>query len=102
LVSSSGTGALCFWHIDLASNRHHLNYMLSDHKGSVRSIHFAPDGQILFSGGADETIRLWEVDTGKCLATLALEQPYAGMQLTNATGLTAAQRAACKALGALE
>lgn len=102
LASSSGTGALCFWSIDLANRLHHLNYMRNEHRGSVRSIHFTADGETLLSGSADETIKLWAVETGKCLTTLPLQQPYAGMKLTNATGLTVAQRAACKALGAVE
>lgn len=102
LASSSGTGAICLWNIDLASGLCPLTYMRNEHKGSVRSICFTPDGQTLISGGADEMIRLWEVETGNCLASLALQQPYVGMKLTHATGLTAAQRAACKALGALE
>lgn len=101
LASSSGTGAICFWTIDLPHRTQHCHYVRSEHKGSVRSILFTADGQMLFSGGADETIKLWEVETGQCVATLPLEQPYAGMKLTDATGLTAAQRAACKALGAL-
>lgn len=102
LASSSGTGALCFWTIDLANRLYRLNYMCNEHRGSVRTIDFTADGETLISGSADETIKLWAVETGKCLATLPLQQPYAGMKLTNATGLTVAQRAACKALGAVE
>ncbi len=102
LVSSSGTGTIYCWTIDLAGGLHHLNYVCNDHRGSVRAIHFTPDGQTLISGGADETIRLWAVETGNCLATWPLQQPYVGMKLTNATGLSAAQRAACMALGAAE
>ena len=36
------------------------------HTGAVRSVSISPDGQYLASGGADGTVRLWEVDTGLC------------------------------------
>jgi WD40 repeat protein len=35
------------------------------HKGPVLSVAFAPDGQRIVSGGADGTVRLWDVATGQ-------------------------------------
>lgn len=102
LASSSGTGAIYFWDIDLSRRHQTLRYTLQEHKGSVRSIQFAPDGQTLISGGADETLRFWDVNRGQSLTTLRLEPPYVGMDITSATGLTSAQRATLKALGAIE
>lgn len=100
LVSSSGTGALCFWDIDLVTRSATLRTVGNDHKGSVRSLQFTPDGQTLISGGADETIKGWAAESGQCLTTLALAQPYRAMNITGAIGLTAAQRTALQALGA--
>lgn len=37
---------------------------------SVSSVGFSPDGKLLASGGQDNTIKIWEVDTGKELYTL--------------------------------
>ncbi|MCB0188020.1 MAG: hypothetical protein KDE31_27320, partial [Caldilineaceae bacterium] len=54
------------------------------------------------SGSADATIKLWDVQTGECLKTLQPERPYERMNITNATGLTQAQKATLKALGAIE
>ncbi|HEU5099922.1 MAG TPA: pentapeptide repeat-containing protein [Roseiflexaceae bacterium] len=51
---------------------------------------------------ADETIRLWGTRTGECLQTLAADGPYAGMNISGATGITDAQRAALKALGPID
>src|SRR5438552_1498321 len=39
-------------------------------KGNVTTIAFAPDGKTLASGGWDETVRLWDVETGKELRRL--------------------------------
>ena len=50
----------------------------------------------------DETIREWDVHTGACVNTLAAEKPYARMNITGVTGITEAQKAALRALGAIE
>ena len=36
----------------------------------VNSVSFSPDGRTLASGSYDDTIRLWEVSTGRHLRTL--------------------------------
>jgi WD40 repeat protein len=40
------------------------------HKGSVRAMAFAPSGKTMASGGVDNTLRVWEVSTGKQLASV--------------------------------
>jgi hypothetical protein len=54
------------------------------------------------SASGDGTIRIWEAATGKLLQTWPMPKPYAGMDITNATGLTKAQKTALKELGAVE
>ncbi|MEZ4863072.1 MAG: BTAD domain-containing putative transcriptional regulator [Caldilineaceae bacterium] len=100
LVSSSGNGAICYWDIDQDQGEQRLRYMVKEHQRSVRAILFTPDGATLISGSADETIKLWDAKTGACCATLPLEQPYQGMKITGATGLTPAQQSVLKTLGA--
>ena len=68
----------------------------------VWSIAFSSDGKMLASSGKDETIKLWDVKIGVCLATLKAPQPYEGINITGATGLTDVQRASLLALGAVE
>ncbi|MBW4640571.1 MAG: NACHT domain-containing protein [Gloeocapsa sp. UFS-A4-WI-NPMV-4B04] len=58
--------------------------------------------QSIFSASFDETIKEWDVETGKCLKTLRVPRPYEGMNITDIKGLTEAQRISLKALGAVE
>ena len=75
---------------------------LQGHTNGIWSVTFSPDGQQLASGSEDGTIKLWDVNTGDCLKTLRADRPYEGMNITGVTGLTEAQKATLKALGAVE
>ncbi|NET35758.1 MAG: NACHT domain-containing protein [Cyanothece sp. SIO1E1] len=75
---------------------------LAGHTGWLWTVAFSPYGQVLASGGDDETIKLWDLETGACLKTLQSQGPYAGMNIADVTGLTDAQKASLKALGAVE
>lgn len=76
--------------------------ILQGHTGVVRSVTFALDGLTLASCSEDETIRLWDMQTGECLKVLRIDRPYERMNITSVTGLTEAQKASLKALGAIE
>lgn len=68
----------------------------------IWSVAFSPDGSTLANGSWDETIKVWDVKTGECLRTLRPERPYEGMNVTGVRGLTSAQLASLKVLGAVE
>ena len=66
------------------------------------SVVFSCDGHLIASGGFDETIKIWDSQTGECLKTLKAPGIYEGMNITGATGLTKAQKTTLKDLGAIE
>lgn len=97
--------------------------ILRGHTNSVFSVQFSLDGHWLVSAGADETIRLWQIAPllttplaenqpplalpmahtfDPCIAILRAEGPYAGMNITDVTGINEAQKATLKALGAVD
>lgn len=56
---------------------------------------------LLCSSSLDETIRLWDSEAGSCLRTLNTPRPYEGMNITGVLGLTEAEIATLKVLGAI-
>jgi WD40 repeat protein len=50
---------------------------LDGHNGSVNSVSFSPDGKTLATGSSDNTIKLWDVETGKEIRTLSGHNGYA-------------------------
>ena len=75
---------------------------LVGHSNAARSVAFSSDGQTLVSGSLDQTIKLWDVQTGEYVQTLHPDRPYERMNITGVTGLTEAQKASLKALGAVD
>jgi WD40 repeat protein len=53
------------WDIDTKKRR-----LLIGHSGIINNIAFSPDGKLLASASDDSTTKLWDVATGKNLATL--------------------------------
>jgi WD40 repeat protein len=74
---------------------------LQGHTAWVGTVAWSATGT-LASGSSDETLKLWDAKTGECLQTLRSDRPYEGMDITGVTGITEAQKATLKALGAVE
>jgi hypothetical protein len=56
---------------------------------------------MVMSGSEDRTIICWNVGTGECV-NMVRNRLYEGMNITGITGLTEAQKATLRALGAVE
>jgi hypothetical protein len=56
---------------------------------------------MVLSGSEDRTILCWNVRTGECVNRVR-NRLYEGMNITGITGLTDAQKATLRALGAVE
>lgn len=96
LASGSDDQTVKIWHTDSGEC---LNTLVG-HTNWVRSVAFSPDGQILASSGEDEIIILWNLKTGQSLKRLKSPKLYEGMNIIGVIGLTEAQKAALRALGA--
>jgi WD40 repeat protein len=97
-ASGSSDATVKIW--ELTSGR--CLQTLQGHTGWVRSVAFSPDGKTIASTSNDETIKIWDVETGKHLKTLKSDRPYENMNITGVKGLTDAEIATLKALGAVE
>ncbi|MDY6896756.1 MAG: CHAT domain-containing protein [Cyanobacteriota bacterium] len=74
---------------------------ITGHDKAIWTITMNPEDNILVSGSEDETIKLWDLLTGECIKTLRCSRPLEGMNITNTTGLTNAEKMVLKSLGAV-
>ncbi len=82
--------------------------MREAHQGTVQSLKCSPpiyrvgDGSRLASSGDDGAIVLWDLESGEQFQTLRQDRPYERLDITGIRGLTQAQKASLRALGAVE
>jgi WD40 repeat protein len=98
LISGGGDGTLRWW--DLQSGA--CVRVREGHQGTVQALKVSPDGSRLASCGDDGTIRLWDLERGELLQTLRRDRLYERLNITGIRGLTQAQQASLRALGAFE
>ena len=97
LYSSGADKTIKAWNVETGE----CTATLTGHQNWVWSLQSDPHSPILLSAGQDETIKYWSTKTDECLQTLQASRPYEGTILTNATGITKAQKSTLEALGAI-
>ena len=98
LVSGGGDGMLRWWDVELEE----CMRVREAHQGTVQALKVSPDGRRFASCGDDGAIMLWDLESGEQLQTLRRDRPYERLNITGIRGLTEAQKASLRALGAFE
>ncbi|WP_414752278.1 NB-ARC domain-containing protein [Anabaena sp. CCY 9910] len=98
LASASSDQTIRLWDM----NNFTCVKVLDSHTSGGCAVSFNSVGNILVNTSQDEVIKLWDVETFERIKTLKVDRLYEGMNIRGVTGLTAAQRSALLALGAVE
>ena len=98
LISGGSDGTLRWWEVQSSE----CVLVQEAHQGTVHSLKVSPDGSRLASCGDDGAIRLWDLESGEPLHTLRRDRLYERLNITGIRGLTEAQQASLRALGAIE
>ncbi len=97
LVSAGADGTVRWWNPE-----HGLNLAtVQAHDAWARAVRISPDGKTVASCGEDGVIKLWDMQSHQRLATLQADRPYERLDISHTRGLTNAQQAALRALGAV-
>lgn len=97
LISGSHDRQIYRW--DLSTGERIQTY--SGHTKAVYGIVLSPNQSQLYSCSKDETIKIWDIVTAECTEALKVPKLYEGMNISNVTGLTEAQRFNLLRLGAI-
>jgi WD40 repeat protein len=98
LASASSDQTIRLWDI----NNFTCLKVLDTYSIGVCSISFNSVGNVLVHASQDGGIKFWDMETFECMKTLKVDRLYERMNIRGVTGLTAAQRSALFALGAVE
>ncbi|WP_163668915.1 NB-ARC domain-containing protein [Adonisia turfae] len=98
LASSSEDGKTRLW--DLTSFK--CLRVLHEHEGPIFDSAFYSNSQQMITGSGDGTVKLWDETSDHSTKTFRMPRLYEGTNITNATGLTPAQKKSLFVLGAID
>ncbi len=98
LLSGGSDGRIRWWEVESGE----CIRVQEAHQGTVRALKISHDGSRFATCGFDGTIKLWDLHSGELLRTLRRDRPYERLNITGIQGLTEAQKASLRALGAIE
>ena len=96
LVSAGSDGTIRWWNPEQGVNL----ATVQAHDAWARAVRVSPDGKTVASCGEDGVIKLWDMQSHQYLATLRADRPYERLDISKTSGLTNAQQAALRVLGA--
>ena len=96
LATGSNDHTVCIWSVESGA----LLHTMYGHESAIWDVAFRSDSELV-SASQEGTLKFWNLDTGECTATLRDTRPYEGMNLTETTGLTEAQKMSLVTLGAI-
>lgn len=100
LATVEENGVVMVWKVQYANRMELVNSFKHDCK--AMSVAFNLEGTLLWSGGEDGKVKIWDLENNKLLTTLSVPAPYDGLNIKGVTGLTEAQRVNLRNLGAYD
>lgn len=105
IASGSNDQTICLWDALTGDCLHRMH----SHHNRIWSVAFKPSTVLspeapmeLVSASEDGTIRVWDAATGQCLKVLSVPGLCEGMNVWGTKGLTSAQKATLRVLGAVQ
>jgi WD40 repeat protein/transcriptional regulator with XRE-family HTH domain len=98
VISGGSDGKLRWWNVETGE----CVRVVDAHREAIHSVGRSRDGTRLATCGQDGDIVVWDIRTGEYLRTMRRDRPYERLDITGIKGLTEAQKATLRALGAIE
>ena len=82
IVSAGLDGNIRFWDLRRMKISHTLGAGFDGHRGAVNALAISPNGQILTSGGQDQSLKLWSILSGSVEAAFNTSHPITSIAVS--------------------